>query len=190
MAGSMADSVGWRGNRFRIAVWAAAGLLVLLPFVVMPFTDEVDWDLADFVVFGTMLVVAGLIFELLVRKARNDTYRTAVGVAVAAAFFLVWMTLAVGIIGNENDDANLMVGGVLAVGVIGALIARFRPSGMARAMFTTALAQVLVALAALIAGWGTTSSNWPRDILGATAVFVALWLISAMLFRGAALEGS
>src|SRR5688572_8042949 len=64
--------------------------------------------------------------------ARN-VYRFAVGVALAAALFLVWMNLAVGLIGTEDNPANLLYGGVLAVGIIGAIIARFRPHGMARA---------------------------------------------------------
>ena len=38
--------------------------------------------------------------------------------------------------------------GVLVVGIIGAIIARFRPQGMARALFATALAQALVAVIA------------------------------------------
>jgi len=42
----------------------------------------------------------------------------------------------------------LMYIGVLAVGIIGALIARFQPHGMARALFATALAQMLVAVIA------------------------------------------
>ena len=44
--------------------------------------------------------------------------------------------------------------GVLAVGMAGALIARLRPRGMARALFATALAQALVAAIALIARLG------------------------------------
>jgi hypothetical protein len=51
------------------------------------------------------------------------------------------MNLAVGVIGTEDDPANLMYVGVLAVGIIGAIIARFRPHGMARTLFATALAQ-------------------------------------------------
>ncbi len=50
-------------------------------------------------------------------------YRFAVGVALAAAFLLVWMNLAVGLIGSEDNPANLMYFGVLAVGFIGAIIA-------------------------------------------------------------------
>jgi hypothetical protein len=85
----------------------------------------------------------------------NTAYRFAVGVALAAAFILVWLNLAVGVIGTEDDLATLMYVGVLAVGIIGAIIARFRPHGMARALFATALAQALVAVTALIFGLGS-----------------------------------
>jgi hypothetical protein len=81
--------------------------------------------------------------------ARN-AYRSIVGVALAAAFLLVWVNLAVGIIGTEDYLANVMYVGVLAVGIIGAIIARFRPHGMARALFATALAQALVAVIATL----------------------------------------
>ena len=118
----------------------------------------------------------------------NNAYRAAVGVALAAAFILVWMNLAVGIIGNEDNPANLMYGGVLAVGLIGAVIARFRPDGMSRALVATALAQTLVGVIALIAGWGSTGANWPQVIVFLTLFFAALWLVSAWLFRKAARE--
>jgi hypothetical protein len=85
-------------------------------------------------------------------KKHKTAYRSAVGVALAAAFILLWLMGAVGIIGVEGDRADLMYFGVLAVGVTGALIARFRPHGMARALLATALAQALVAVIALIAG--------------------------------------
>jgi hypothetical protein len=81
-----------------------------------------------------------------------------------------------------------MFGGVLAVGTIGAVIARFQPHGMARALFATALAQAFVAVTALIAGLGSTGPIWPRDILILTGFFAALWLTSAWLFRKAARE--
>ena len=129
-----------------------------------------------------MLLVACSTYELAARMTGNTAYRAAVGVAVAAGFILVWMNLAVGIIGSEENPANLMFGGVLAVGIIGALIARFQPYGMARALVATALAQALVAVIALIAGLGYT----PLVIL--TGFFVALWLTSAWLFRKAARE--
>ena len=58
----------------------------------------------------------------------------------------------------------MYVGGVLAVRSIGTLVARFQPQGMACALFATTLAQALVAVIALIAGWGSAGPTWPRDI--------------------------
>ena len=147
-----------------------------------------DWDAVDFAFFIALLVGVGVIYTLAVRKTDNTAYRSAVGVAIAAAFILVWVNGAVGIIGDEGNVANMMYFGVLAVGFIGAIIARFQPHGMARALFATALAQVLVAVIALIAGLGSTAPIWPRDILGATGFFAALWVGSALLFRKAARE--
>jgi hypothetical protein len=115
----------------------------------------------------------------------NIAYRLAVGVALAGAFILVWLSLGVGIIGKDGDPANLMYFGVLAVGIIGALIARFQPRGLARALFATALAQALVAVIALIARLGYPYSG-PLEILGLNGFFVALFVGSAWLFRRAA----
>ena len=188
IAGHAEDGTGRRGSRSGIAAWAAAALLLLLPSIAMQFTNEVVWDLADFALDGALLVGTGVTFEAAARKTNNSAYRAAVGVALAAAFILVWVNGAVGVIGTESNDANLMYGGVLAVGVIGALIARLRAHGMARAFFATALAQALVAVIALVAGLGSTAPIWPRDILMLTGFFVALWLGSAWLFRKAARE--
>ena len=116
----------------------------------------------------------------------NTAYRAAVGVAVAAAFILIWMNLAVGIIGSEDNPANLMYVGVLAVGIVAAVIARFRPRGMAHALVAMAVAQALVAVIALAAGLGSEGENWPQVIVVLNGFFAALWLISAWLFRRAA----
>ncbi len=102
--------------------------------------------------------------------------------ALAAAFILVWVNGAVGIIGSEDNDANLMYYGVLAVGLIGTFVARFQPRGMA--LFAMALAQALVAVIALIAGLGSPWSG-PLEILVLNGFFVALFVGSAWLFRRA-----
>jgi heme A synthase len=73
-----------------------------------------------------------------------------------------------------------MYGGVLAVGIIGAIIARFRPQGMASALFAAALAQMLVGVIALVAGLAGSST------LMLNGFFAALWVGSALLFRRAA----
>lgn len=162
---------------WRIAVWGGAALLLLLPLIAMQFTTEVAWTGSDFMIFGVMLTVLCGAVELAVRMSRHHAYRAASGIALVAGFLLVWMNLAVGIIGNEENPLNLMFGGVLVVGLLGALIARFRPAGMVRAMTAMAAAQIVVALVAQAAGHFT----WVL-----TAVFVGVWLASAWLYQKAA----
>ncbi|MBP0445393.1 hypothetical protein J8J14_11440 [Roseomonas sp. SSH11] len=154
----------------------------------MQFTAEVAWDKGDFAVMGAMLFGACGVYELTARMTASTAYRAAVGIAVLAAFALVWINLAVGIIGSEENPANLMYGGVLAVGVLSAFMARFRPHGMVRALAATALVQALVGLIALGAGLSSTGANGPEAIIVLTGFFAALWLVSAWLFRKAARE--
>ena len=186
MAGNTEQGGGRRASRWRITAWGVAALILLLPLLAMQLTDEMNWGVADFVIVGALLLGAGLTYELVARMTANIAYRAAVGVAVATALLLIWANLAVGLIGAEDNPANLMFFGVLAIGIIGAVIARFQPNRMARALFVTALAQASVAVIALIAGWGSTGPSWPKDILILTAFFAALWIISAWLFRKAA----
>lgn len=156
----------------------------------MQFTDEVNWTVGDFV-FAAVLLFGSLgAYEVAVRTTGNIAYRAAVGFALAAAFLLIWMNGAVGIIGAEDNPANLMYAGVLALGFIGALTARFQPPGMARALFATALAQALVPVIALTIWKPPVTSVdefWGvAGVFGLNGFFVVLWLGSAWLFREAA----
>jgi hypothetical protein len=166
-------------NIIRIAL--ATAFILLLPLLAMQFTDEVVWELTDFAVAGTLLVGAGFVYELVARKGSTVAYRVAVGIAVTAALLLVWMELAVGTV--DDNSGGLMYLGVLVLG-IGAVIARFRPQGMARTLFTTALAQALVAVIAMIA--------WEQyfELLILNGFFITLWIGSALLFRRASAIGS
>lgn len=173
MKGNAENGGGRRGSRWRIAAWTVAALILLLPLIAMQFTDEVNWDVADFAFTGALLIGTGITFELAVGKTGDTTYRAAVGVALVAAFILVWVSLSVGVIGKDGDPANLMYFGVLAVGITGAVIARFQPDGMARALLATALAQVLVTMIALIGRLGYPWSG-PLEILALNGFCVAL----------------
>src|SRR4028119_2526534 len=125
-------------NAYRpvVGVALATAFILLIPLLTAP-----DWSLADFVFAGALIFGTGVTFVLVARKAGNIAYRFAVGVALAAAFLLVGLAGAVGIIGSEDNNANVMYVGVLAVGIVGAIIARLRPHGMARALFATGRAQ-------------------------------------------------
>lgn len=178
MAGKAEKAGNRPENSWRQLLWGGAAFLLLLPLVAMQFTQEVSWDAADFVVFGAMLAIAGGFCELAVMLSRNSAYRVASGIAVGAGFLLVWANVAVGVIGDEGNPINLMFFGVLAVGFFGALIARFRPMGMALAMAAMALAQLAVAGVGFYLG--------ERYTVFLMLFWVAAWALSAVLFRRAA----
>ena len=119
---------------------------------------------------------------------KTDSYRFAIVLALATAFVLVWLIGAVGVIGVEGDPFDLMYFGVLVVGIIGAIITRLQPRGMARALFATALAQALVTVIALIAGKHQSSVSSVPEILILNGFFITLFLGSARLFGNAVRE--
>jgi hypothetical protein len=118
-----------------------------------------------------------------IHLANRWPYRAAMVLACATALLLIAANGAVGVVGSEDDSANLMYAAVIAVVLAGAAVARLRAHGMARAMLAAAVAQVTVALIAIAAGWGEYADpEWPRDIVMVTGFFTALWLASAWLF--------
>lgn len=172
-----------RMGRWRIAAWVAAALFLLTIYVAMQFTHEVNWSLGDFVFAGVLLFGSLGVYELAVRWTGNTAYRAGAGLAIAAIFLLEWSNGAVGI---TDSDADLMFSILVpAVGIVGALVARFRPLGMARAMFATALVQASVAVVALISGV-VPAYNSAFEVLGITGFFVVLFVGSALLFQAAA----
>ena len=99
--------------------------MLLLALVAKQFIGEPDW-IGNLAQTGALLIGVGIAVELASRKTGEAAYRAAVGLALGSALLLGWVNGAVGIIGSEDNEANLMYGGVLVVGAIGAIIARFK----------------------------------------------------------------
>jgi hypothetical protein len=181
---------GHRRSLWKRPAWITA-LILLIPVLGNQFVDGWNWDLGGFVVAGIFLFGTSLIYELATRKADTIAHRAAVGIPLATALLLVWMN-AVWMSESENP-ANAMWFGVPIVGIVGAAIARFRPNGMARALFAMALAQALVTVIVLII-WlpqitPQTITSWEPPLVrmfGLNALFAALFAGSALLFQKAA----
>jgi len=161
--------------------------MLTVALVAKQFVGEPNW-IGTLAQTGALLIGVGVAVELASRKTGKAAYRAAIALALGTALLLGWVNAAVGIIGSEDNIANLMYGGVLVVGALGAIIARFRPEGMTRALFATALAQTGVAVIALVGRLGSPSSG-PLEIVSVNGFFVALFVGSAMLFSKAALSG-
>lgn len=86
-------------NRLAI-ILLAAGLILLIPFIAMQFTAEVNWSPADFLVMGFLLFGTGLTAERIFRKVKKTEHRIALCAVLLMTFFLIWAELAVGIFGT------------------------------------------------------------------------------------------
>ena len=85
-------------NIYRIFI--VTGLILLIPLIAMQFSDEWDWKPADFIIIGTLLISAGLAYELIARNLKDNLHKTIVGFAIVVLVLLIWAELAVGVFGT------------------------------------------------------------------------------------------
>jgi hypothetical protein len=177
---AMTAQVGTPGGMrvpWRAIGWGTAGALLLIPALA-----NFPWTQSDYLFAAILFGTIGLTLELTFRKSANPFFRLAVGLALAVSFFLVWISGAVGIIGDEGDPANLLFSGVLGIALLGSFVSRGRPGGMAWAMATAGVAELLVPVAALIIWPEHAGAIWSPEVPVITLVFAATWFLSAALF--------
>jgi hypothetical protein len=171
-------------------MWAVAVVFLLfIPLVLTLRGSGIDgmgwhWTLGDFVFAFVLLFGSALAFELIASKGGTVAYRAAVGIACAAILLLIWINAAVGIIGSEDNPANLLYGAVPIVLIIGAFLARLKPRGMMLALFVTALAQMMVPTVALLI-WQPPFDPGVVQVFGLNGIFAILFAGSALLFMRA-----
>lgn len=171
----------WRAHRYRIAGWSLAALLLAAPAAAMRFSDEMNWGAEDFALLAAMLLTAGAGIELACRS-QSLAYRAGAGLAVGGTFLMVWISVAVGILGDGRND--LVYVGVLATGLAGAVLARFEAGGMSKAMGAMAIAQMGVTLFALAVGLAPAGTA--IQAICVNAMFAVLFIGAAVFFRTAA----
>lgn len=175
----------------RRSLWKAPALItaviLLIPLLRNLFVSGWDWDLRGFLLVGgvgTLLFSIGLTYQVVTKKLGTPAYRAAVGVALVAAFLLVWGNFV-----QAADDVNrpaMMYLVVPMVGIVAAAMARFQSKGMARALFVTALAQAFVLAIVLIQN--PPMKSWTAAVwrgFGGNAVCLMLFVGAALLFRKA-----
>lgn len=162
----------------RITGWTAAALLLVAPAIAMQFPDTgVNWTPSDFVFAAVVFGLVGGLFEVAARASRNIAYRAAVVVAVACGFLQLWITLAVGIIGSENNPANWTYIAVVLTALCVAAVAAGSARMLARAMVVMAVLQVFFFALHMIDGHFTAVID---------LFFAALWVLASRLFARAA----
>lgn len=166
-----------RGVNWRAIGWGGAVALLAAPFVAMRFTSEVNWSAGDFVFAGLLFGAVGLCIELAARSSSDWAWRGGVAFAALSGLLLIWANGAVGMIGNEDNEYNLLFLGLIPLALLGAVVVRFRAAGMAVVMLVAWVAQLAIA-----------AGGYAQDARGAvfSVILSATWLFAATLFRIAA----
>lgn len=76
-----------------ICILIAVPALLLIPYLAMRFTDEVNWTALDFITMGVMLLVTGLAIEGALRVVKVTWQKAVAVTAILFGFVMVWGTL-------------------------------------------------------------------------------------------------
>lgn len=87
------------GKKHILYILGSTLVVLLIPFLAMQFTDEVQWSLFDFIVAGILLFVFLLLGTLLLQLKQKSLKYAAV-VLLIIIFTLLWLELAVGLFGT------------------------------------------------------------------------------------------
>lgn len=158
-----------------LAVW-------MVPVVAAQFVEGWHWGVGGFARVYVLFFLTGMAMALGARRMPGWSYKAGVAAAVVAAFALGWSTM-VQTSGSENP-ANLWYLSVLVVGLLGAALARLKPSGLAITLF--AMAATLASVTAILWGAPPFLARTVAGHLLLTAIFAA----SGLLFRHASLPAS
>lgn len=172
-------------QRLRLLIWVGAAAVLAAPAVAMHFTAEVHWTAFDFLVAALLLAIGGTLADVVLRVGSDWRYRLGGLCAVGGLFLLVWVDLAVGLIGTAADPANRLFALVIATAIGGAAWSRLRANGLAVTLVVMAIEQLAIAALATALRLGTDNPVWPRDVLGTGALFAAIWLTAAALLASA-----
>lgn len=164
----------------------ALGALVLLmaPLVASQFVEGWNWPPMTFLrVYGLFFVV-GMAFALITKRVGVWSYKAGVGVALFGGFALAWSTMVQ--TADSGHPENLWLFSVLAVGALGALVARLKARGLAWTLF--AMAGTLALVAVIVPTFG--EPDQALRMATGRAVFVALFVASGLMFRHASVAGA
>jgi hypothetical protein len=163
----------------RVALGALA--LLMVPLVASRVVEGWHWRAGSFVFVYVLFFGTGMAYALIARKMDAWSYKAGVGLALVAGFALGWSNMVQ--VADSGHPENLVYYSVLAVGVVGALLARLKARGLALTLF--AMAATLAVIALLLPS-GAPPDMALRMAIG-HGVYVVLFTASGLMFRHASL---
>lgn len=170
-----------------IIIAAITVSILMIPLIAMQFTDEVNWSPFDFMIMGILIFGTGVVYEWIASRGNDKLYRIAVSIAVFTAFLLTWINMAVGIIGSDKNEVNLMYFSLIPIGLAGALLVKFKANGMAMVAFGLAAVQMIIPIIAFMINKPDFDPG-VAAVFAINAVFSMLFICSGLIFKRSALK--
>jgi len=169
--------------RSMISAAVVSLLLLLIPFIAMQCTTEVNWRAADFLIMGMLLLGTLTAFIWLYRNTTSILFTVASAAAVGCTFVMIWANLAVGLIGAGPHAGNLMFTGIVLLVVIGAIRSGFTAAGLEQTMYAAALGVLVIMVIALLSSMDQYPGSSAKEIIGVCSAFAAGYTIAGSLFH-------
>ena len=118
----------------------------------------------------------------------STRYLLALGVSLATVLFLLFGIGALGIVGDGDRDALYLA--APAVGLLVAVVTRFRPAGMALALAAAALTTLVAGAVAVGLVASDRASASIADVVMLTVTYAALFGLGAWLFTRVRVSGA
>ena len=166
-------------------LWVGAAALLLVPFIAMRVTTEVNWTLGDFIFAGLMLAALCGLVQLAVRRSTKAMYRWAMALAALGGFAVIWVNLAVGIVASEDNDFNMVFFLIILATIAASAAARIKARAMAKILPLTGVALLVALGVGQFLGSDELHDTRIAEWVGVT-VFAGMFALSAILFRRAA----
>lgn len=118
----------------------------------------------------------------------TSRYVLALGVSIGTVLFLLLGIGALGIVGDGERDWLYLA--APAVGLLVAVVTRFRAGGMALALVATAGTTVVAGATAVVLVATDHATASIADVVMLTAMYAALFAVAAWLFGGVRASGA
>lgn len=163
-------------------------LVITLLILIAPLIGELtvegwNWGASGFLFMGVLLFVTFLMIELLAKQSSNMLYKIAVALTTLTTFGIIYVNLAVGIIGDGNNT-SAMYFLVVPVGFIGLAASRLKAKGLSLTAFAMAAIVLLVPTVALLMNDPyILEEPGPLKVFVLSSIIAASYVVAGLLFR-------
>jgi hypothetical protein len=158
-------------------------IFLTIPLTAMYFFSAVAWSLSDFVIAGVLIFGTGVLYKFVTLSKSEIWYKTGMGLAFLAGLTLIWVNMAAGIVGTENNPFNLVYVALIAAALAGLFVIRFKQKRVVVLINSMAAAMALIGIIAIITGQQFVPESSVVKILAVHGFFALLFVISALLLR-------